>query len=196
MARRSQLPLMTTENGAVTAVTRDGSVFLFDEADLPLVSPYSWHVNDRGYVVSGARVNGKALRMHRFLTSAPEGTEVDHINRNKSDNRRSNLRLATKDQNQWNRPRMKTNSSGYIGVYLHKDTGKWAAILSIGNRNRHLGLFFTPEEAASARDAAVLSHRGEFATLNAAEHTRQADSSGLLHPKEFWSGRRGGRRNG
>lgn len=88
--------------------------------------------------------------------------EIDHINTDKSDNRIANLRKATRNNNQHNRGKSKTNNSGYKGVSLHKRTGKWQAEISLGGVKSYLGLFSRPEDAHNAYVAASRDMHGEF----------------------------------
>jgi len=102
------------------------------------------------------------VSMHTLLTGWPR---VDHINGDGLDNRRANLRAATSSQNSANSRLATTNTSGYKGVTYFRRTGRWRAYLG-GHRQRHLGYFDTPEEAARAYDAAALARWGTFARLN------------------------------
>jgi hypothetical protein len=98
-----------------------------------------------------------------------DGAEVDHVNRNRDDNRIDNLRLATRVQNMRNMRNLKNRNltSKYKGVHLHRQTGKWAAqIRPAPGLHKHLGLFRTEQEAAAAYDAAARRFHGEFAQLN------------------------------
>ena len=96
----------------------------------------------------------------------PGGLVVDHINRNKLDNRRSNLHFCNQSVNAHN----KTSSSGYKGVHYQKKnikTGKvWVAQITSNYKCRHLGSFTSPEEAAKAYNKAATELFGEYATLN------------------------------
>ena len=89
--------------------------------------------------------------------------EIDHINRNRADNRLSNLRLATSQENKGNTRILASNKSGMKGVYWHKLRGKWAACISVNNANTHLGLFASKEEASAASRKAAAEHFGEYA---------------------------------
>lgn len=91
----------------------------------------------------------------------PEG-DIDHINLIRSDNRISNLRLATKSENLRNIRRFSSNTSGYKGVSLHKKTGRWVARISTGTKYKHLGLFDDKEDARAAYMDAARKHHGEF----------------------------------
>lgn len=87
---------------------------------------------------------------------------IDHINRDQTDNRISNLREATHSQNGGNLLH-KRNASGYKGVHLEKRTGRWFANICVNYRLIHLGTFNTPQEAHAAYEAAARKYFGEFA---------------------------------
>jgi hypothetical protein len=120
----------------------------------------------------GARGDAKkTILMHRVILKASERTEVDHINGNKLDNRRENLRVATKSQNLGNQKIRSTNTSGFKGVNWKqwrkiRSSGAWTARISVGSKRIHLGYFSTAEEAARAYDSAAQQYFGEFAKLN------------------------------
>lgn len=94
------------------------------------------------------------------------GLEVDHMDRNVSNNRRSNLRVATELQNRSNKSRYSNNWSGFKGVHLVKATGKYQARIQVGGKRISLGCFTTPLEAGRAYDQAAKQYHGEFASLN------------------------------
>lgn len=147
---------------------RDGTVVTVDAADVPALFGFRWYPQGAGYVVRWDPERKRQVYMHRALLDAPAGYEVDHINRNKLDNRRSNLRLATRRQNNANNGVARNNSSGYRGVSRNNRNGLlWRAYITVGGRQTPLGSSFaTPEEAALAYDAAALRAFGEFASLN------------------------------
>lgn len=81
----------------------------------------------------------------------PDGMEIDHINGKRDDNRLSNLRLVTRRENMRNRKRHSNNTSGYIGVGVHKKSGKFQSrVYDLNGLRKHLGLFDTAEEAHQA----------------------------------------------
>lgn len=116
-------------------------------------------IKPKGYMV--AVVDGKSYRLHHLIWLYHHGflpKELDHINRDRSDNRIENLRECNHSQNLGNsRPRVHR----FKGVTFCKQTGKWRAQL-----NGHLGRFDTIEEAALAYNDAAVLHFGEFAYLN------------------------------
>ena len=109
----------------------------------------------------------KAVHLHREIIGAPTGMFVDHINHNGLDNRKANLRLATRLQNARNRPKTnKATSSQYKGVSYRRANGKWSATIFTDGRNVHLGYFETEIEAAKTYDKAAIERYGRFAALN------------------------------
>lgn len=96
-----------------------------------------------------------------YMTGVWPALQVDHINRNKSDNRWANLRLATHGQNHSNSVRPSNNTTGFKGV--GKKGGKWYAQIVFNKKHKHLGTFSTPEAAHAAYCAAAHEVFGEFA---------------------------------
>lgn len=105
----------------------------------------------------------KYVRVHKLIVDYPI---VDHINRNRLDNRKANLRSVTQGQNSMNRSKSSRKTSGYKGVCWHKSTQKWRARIRLNGCLKHLGHFDDIIEAAKAYDKAASEHFGEFAVLN------------------------------
>lgn len=98
-----------------------------------------------------------------FVTGQWPKFEIDHRDLNKSNNRWYNLREATSEQNQRNRPKQKNNTSGYKGVCeTYPGSGSWMAGIKIKGKRRHLGCFPTREEASTAYQIAARLVSGEF----------------------------------
>lgn len=133
---------------------------LLDEDCRPLVEGKRLTRHSNGYI----RVGHKYL--HRLVLGAKKGQIVDHINGNPLDNRRANLRLATRSQNLFNRGRPKHNTSGFKGVHFCKRTKRYRASIRANNRVVRLGRFDTAAKAARAYDKAARVHHGDFAQLN------------------------------
>ena len=114
-------------------------------------------------------INGIWYKSHRliYLILNKELPEVvDHIDRNKLNNLGDNLRGCSKSENERNRTEYSTNTSGYKGVWLHKQRSKWCAEISVDGKSIKLGLFTTPEQAAEAYNDASTKYRGEFGFQN------------------------------
>jgi hypothetical protein len=131
----------------------------------PLGSRADTKLDTHGYRV--VRVCGREFRAHRlawFLTYGtwPDG-DVDHINRDRQDNRIANLRAATRRQNLGNAGLSSSNTTGAKGVHLFKATGKWQAYIAIDGKRKHIGYFETREAASFAYLAAAKKEFGEFA---------------------------------
>jgi hypothetical protein len=131
-----------------------------------------WGINgsgDRYYAVRNVKTGtGKTKRvyMHREIMNPPPGLLVDHKNNNPLDNRRENLRLATRSQNMQNKRKKKNATSKYFGVHLIKAEGKWSARVKNEGKLILVGRFDNEIDAARAYDAAVRKHHIEFARLN------------------------------
>lgn len=144
-----------------------GYVALVDAADYEWLASFKWcaSVSKRSALVYAVRgVGGRAkprlLGMHRMILGDPDGSLVDHANGNTLDNRRCNLRLATRGQNNANR-RSAGCAAGYRGVVAGPTPGTWAA-----RADRHIGIFDSAEDAALAFDFVARRTYGEFAVLN------------------------------
>jgi len=134
-------------------------------ADYALTAAHSWWVNTSGYVIArGPRSVELALAV--AIAKPAPGLEVDHRNRDPLDNRRTNLRCATRSQNAANRSRPVGSSAPYRGVRRTRNGRRWMALLSVNGRQRYFGTYDSPELAARAYDVAALEQFGEFAALN------------------------------
>jgi hypothetical protein len=145
---------------------------IVDDADFEWASAIRWFPLYNGtttYAISGypvMRGGCVSRRLHRLILEAPAGVHVDHENGDGLDNRRSNLRLATRSQNAHNMHRLPRNTSGFKGVSYQKTNRKWRAQIQCGERTYHLGYHATPEEAARAYDAKARELFGEYARTN------------------------------
>ena len=101
--------------------------------------------------------------MHRMINNTPEGFDTDHISGNKLDNRKSNLRTATRSENVCNRKVRPDSSTGVKGVRFHKQHKRYQARITKNKKQIHLGYFSTPETAHAAYCEAAKKLQGEFA---------------------------------
>lgn len=114
----------------------------------------------------GGYVDCVRVRAHRVAWCLHYGFEppdfIDHINGDKKDNRISNLRLATKSQNEINKPKKAGTSSKYKGVTWHKARGKWLAHLNVNGKYKYLGYYSIEIDAKYAYDKAAEEFHGEY----------------------------------
>jgi len=139
-----------------------------DDEDFECLSQYRWFYHHTGYAGRNIRIDGehRTITMHRVIVRTPPGMDTDHINGDKLDNRRENLRICSHTENVRNQPVRSNNTSGYKGVSFYSRSRKWRANIYVGHMQRNLGYFVTPEEAAQAYDKAARILFGEFARLN------------------------------
>lgn len=142
-----------------------GKYVIVDDIDYEWLNNYKWHYCRDGYAylsLYDKRTKlSKHVSLHRFILNAPKEKEVDHINRNKLDNRRLNLRIVTSQQNNWNLNLPKHNTSGYMGVSIfvgNKINKKWRARIKKNGKEISLGYFYTKEDAYKAYMKAKLKY--------------------------------------
>lgn len=141
---------------------KNGKMILIDSEDLEMVAPHSWCQTGRGYVQT--TIDKRSTYLARFLLNAPHGMDVDHINHNALDNRRSNLRLCTHQENSCNSlPCQKWHAKGIAWCEENKN---WRASIHRKGRCLDLGRFKTEQEASDAYDKAARELFGEFACVN------------------------------
>lgn len=147
-----------------------GYFALVDDEDYPLLCQWKW-CYDKGYAARRVTTAGRRpylLYMHRFLMNAQQGQFVDHIDGNRANNIRSNLRICTKAQNGQNRHVPAPNKvSRYKGVSrTHNTYDRWQALIIAHGKRHYLGSYPSQEEAAHAYDKKARELHGEFAQLN------------------------------
>lgn len=145
-----------------------GQTVLIDDEDAHLLEGHTWYIVRR-YVVRHRGGKGPSrhghIYLHREVQPPPPGMFVDHANGNTFDNRRSNLRVCTVQENQRNsRPRRRGSTHGFKGIW--KNSGRWVALIKVDDKRIYLGRHDTAEQAATAYDAAARKYFGEFAWLN------------------------------
>jgi hypothetical protein len=138
-------------------------VTLIDEEDAHLMTKYGWYLaRPRGKTcyVQAAHA-GTVILLHRVILNAPSGFMVDHVDRDGLNNQKSNLRLATNAQNQYNTLKAR-GTSKYKGVSWHLVTGKWRATIRANGLRKQLGVFEDEEMAHEAYKKASMEMHGEF----------------------------------
>ena len=146
-----------------------GQVALVDDEDYQELLKYHWStcLNKRGNYITSAYINKKNTLMHRLIMNPPDGMCVDHKNHNTLDNQRSNLRICTKTQNDYNR--RKDNRVKYKGIMLcvdKKRTKPYRARIMVNKKFRYSVYCASDLEAAIEYDKLATFYFGEFACLN------------------------------
>ena len=131
---------------------------MIDLEYVDVVKDYKWYLKQEGYAF-----NKEIGYLHRFIMNPPKDMVVDHINQDKLDNRRENLRICTDQENKLNHSIYSNNTSGASGVNWSKRYNKWEAQLQVDRKVIYLGRYNTKEEAIEARRQAEIEYFGEFA---------------------------------
>lgn len=131
---------------------------LIDLDDVDNVKCYKWCLGNLGYV----KYVKEDISLHRLIMDCPKDMVVDHINHNPLDNRKSNLRICTQQQNSINRSIRSDNNSGIAGVLWNESRKKWIAYIRYNKKGITLGYYNTKEEAIEARKQAEIDLFGEY----------------------------------
>jgi len=141
-----------------------GIFIRLDDEDFEKCKKYKWYLSS-GYAIS--KKNKKTIYIHRFILDAPDSLQVDHKDRDKMNNQKSNLRLCTSSQNLMNKY-TPNGKSKYKGVHLENNRFRARIELRDNGKRKsyHLGYFLTEAEAALAYNVKAKELFGEFAYLN------------------------------
>lgn len=134
----------------------DGRSFTISKESYDLVKQYVWHIEGNNYAITKLP-SGRIIKLHRLLLGVVDDptTEVDHINRDTLDNRLSNLRLADRSLNCYNRNVSKYNTSGKVGVYkMSGYDDKWCVQINNKGKRHYLGSYNSYDEAVRVRQEA------------------------------------------
>ena len=146
----------------------NGQSTIVDNDDYHALKGFIWYLDNDGYVLRrGPKETGwRFIKMHRLIAGTPDGLDTDHINGNRLDNRKCNLRICTRGENLRNRGKPKNNKTGYKGV--HYCIVLQAFVAQIGFRYKvfNLGSFSTALKAHNAYKKAAAYYHGEFARTN------------------------------
>lgn len=154
--------VFVVEDDVVHVTLRDSKKeMICDLEDWGKLKKFTWNESIKGYAIAKKKIKGKAhiIFFHRMAIGAKEGEIVDHINRNKLDNRRNNLRITSLSMNCFNRKTK--NESGYAGV-LKTYNDKWRAQITVNYKPIYLGTFEELDDAIEARKKAEIKYRGEL----------------------------------
>ena len=149
----------------VIGYTRSGEHFIFDPDDFETVSKYCWSIANTGYVAARGS-DGKIIHLHRLVSKATMNMVVDHINHDKLDNRKCNLRAGEQKINVWNMGLRRNNTSGVTGVSFDNSRMKWHSTLVENGIFHYLGRFDSFDDAVAARKAAEEKYFGEYSYDN------------------------------
>lgn len=153
-----------------------GKKTIVDNEDFDYLNQWKWHFHNNGYAVrtinsgGGRKLNKTTqLKMHRVIVNTPKDFMTDHINGNRLDNRKVNLRICTNLENSWNarsykRSRKDGKVSKYKGVYC--EAGKWRSKIQYKGKKIHIGMFKSEVEAALAYNSFAKKLFGEYSRLN------------------------------
>lgn len=158
------------DNKYYIGYTQSQKEFYFDKEDYDLVKQYCWDVDSQnGYLKTIDKINhtGK-IYLHRLIMGCikGDGTIIDHIDRNKVDCRKSNLRFVNNSQNTMNSCIRSDNTSGVRGVYWNKRDKKWVARITVDQHDIPLGKFCSLESAEKARKDGEEKYFGEYNIIN------------------------------
>lgn len=145
-------------------ITSAGDVIIVDTDMLPVLSEYTWCLNTQRYPVS--RTKGTYVRLNRLVMDCDQTLVVDHINGDRLNNRKSNLRICKQVENSRNKGIGCNNQSGVPGVSKQPD-GKWRVRIMVDRSEKALGVYGTFEEAVKVRREAEKYYFGEYARVEA-----------------------------
>lgn len=142
--------------------------FWFDLEDYEKIKDFCWSKNKKGYIISTDSKTKKTTLLHRIITNCQDNLMPDHIHGKETryDNRKSNLRICTNQENCMNASLSANNTSGVAGVVWHKRDKVWQARIKINYKYIHLGYFNSFDEAVKARKEAEEKYFGEFSYDN------------------------------
>jgi hypothetical protein len=162
-----------------------GKYVIVDNEDFYWLNKFNWYLNKNLHYPFNEyarrnrlnKNNSDQILMHRVILEKYkikiENKLIDHINNNSLDNRKSNLRIATKSQNKAHGQIYKNNSTGYRGVYYEENfrpNKKWRVRISVNGKDKHVGRYKTKEEAALAYNEVAIQYFGKFAYINQSLH--------------------------
>lgn len=135
---------------------------MVDDEDYDELSKHTWYISARGY--AQALIDGKMTLMHRLIMQPPDDMHIDHRDRDKTNNQRTNLRIVTKGVNAQNTAPKSNNTSGYVGV--SKNGIYWQSSIYQEGKRQFIGNFKDKESAALAYNERALLLYGDNAYLN------------------------------
>lgn len=135
---------------------------IIDDEDYDKIKHLRWRLSTIGYVTARDNVLKQEVYIHRLLLNAPNNLLVDHINKNKLDNRKINIRLVTKSQNAMNSKKQNNNTSGCRGVYWRQERSCWLVYINVNGKRIGLGHYKDFNSAVATRKEGELKYFGEY----------------------------------
>lgn len=159
--RKDKNNIILYDDYAEIELSNTGNYAVIDLDDVDRVRYHKWYEKDDGYVSSV--INGKSINLHTFLLGKNfEYEMIDHKDRNRLNNKKSNLRYASRIENSRNKGIQTNNTSGVVGVSWHKQHQKWYARITVNKKPIFLGLFDSIDEAKKCRIDAEHKYFGEY----------------------------------
>lgn len=154
--------------------TLKGEEFWFDLEDYDRIKDYCWCKNKRGYIISTDGKTRKTILLHRVITNCLNELVPDHIHGKETryDNRKSNLRICSTQENCMNSGLYKNNTSGVTGVIWHKRDKIWESWIRVNYKKIYLGRFEKFEDAVKARKQAEEKYFGEYSYDNSQSYNK------------------------
>jgi hypothetical protein len=138
-----------------------GKFAIIDDEYFEYLNKWKWHLSDQGYAIRTQHIKigfkkykNKHIRLHRLINNTPDDMFTDHINRDKLDCRKENLRSVTKSQNGINRSKQNNNHSGFKGICWNEHAKKWMVEIKVKPTKIYLGIYKNLEEAIEVRKEA------------------------------------------
>lgn len=141
---------------------------IIDKDDFDKIIKHKWHFNG-GYAKT--KINKKCVLLHHMIIKPDNEMYVDHINRNRLDNRKENLRLVNRTINGFNKGKQSNNTSGFVGVSWDASRNKWETHIKKNGKKKHLGRYTDIKDAVNARREAELEYYGEYRNPEYDKHT-------------------------
>lgn len=150
---------------SVEVIATNGIKFYIDKSDEALVRLKKWSVckDKKGFM---SVLAADKTMLYRWIVNVPKGFEIDHIDMDRLNNRRSNLRICTHQQNQINQGLQSNNTSGVAGVRFVKRKNKFQARIKVSGHTIHLGYYTCFDDAVKARNIAMKCMFGAYGRYN------------------------------
>ena len=170
VSERNRRPIRYYIDGdTAVCTTYSGVMFYVDSEDINRVKVIGWSLGTGGYLYGGIPGTRKKVRLHRYILNVSDDVNcIDHIDKNKLNNRKNNLRICSTKENARNSREKEENKSGFSGVSRCKDSNKWRARIVVDGKEISLGRYEKYEEAVLARFYGEKKYYGDFAP-----HTEQ-----------------------